>query len=152
FEDVVGPGRNDHLRIRSCSELGWPIDFLKETCQQEQGRPVLAQLDRLADPNEELWPKSIFSHAPLTIATTHRMADEDVHRANGPLKRPGLEQDVGGPAPLSIDVPDGARLRRFSMSRLIHRIAIKTSGGERLAETKEILFRAGGSMSQQHNW
>jgi hypothetical protein len=37
------------------------------------------------------------------------------------------------------------------MSRLIHRIAIKTSGGERLAETKVIFFRAGGSMSQQHN-
>jgi hypothetical protein len=29
FEDVVGPGRNDHLRIRSCLELGWSIDFLK---------------------------------------------------------------------------------------------------------------------------
>jgi hypothetical protein len=29
FEDVVGPGRNDHLRIRYCSHLDWPIDFLK---------------------------------------------------------------------------------------------------------------------------
>ena len=112
---------------------------------------MLAQLDRGADPNEELWPKSIFMHAPLTSATTHRMADEDVHRSKCPLKLPGLEQDVGGPAPLSIDVPEGARLRRFSMSRLIHRIAIKTSGGERLAETKAIFFRAGGSMSEQRN-
>jgi hypothetical protein len=37
------------------------------------------------------------------------------------------------------------------MSRLIHRITIKTSGGERLAEPKEIFLRAGGSMSQERN-
>jgi hypothetical protein len=54
------------------------------------------------------------------------MADEDVHHSKCPLKLLGLAQEVG----------EGARLRRFSMSRLIHGIALKTSGGERFAETK----------------
>src|SRR5829696_6899015 len=44
FEEVVGPGRNDHLRIRLCAQLGWSINFLKETCQHESRWPVLAQL------------------------------------------------------------------------------------------------------------
>ena len=69
------------------------------------------------------------------------MADEYVHRVKRPLKLPEIAQEIGG----------GASLRRFSMSRLIHRIAIKTSGGECLAETKAIFFRAGGSMSEQRN-
>jgi hypothetical protein len=42
-------------------------------------------------------------------------------------------------------------MRRFSMSRLIHGIALNTSGSERLAETKQHFFRAGGSMSQERN-
>jgi hypothetical protein len=37
------------------------------------------------------------------------------------------------------------------MSHLIHRIAIETSGGECLAKTKEHLFRAAASMSEECN-
>ena len=102
---------------------------------------MLAQLGRDADPNKELWAKSRFTHAPSANATAHRMADEDVHRSKCPLKLPEIEQEVG----------EGARLRRFSISRLIHGIAIKTSGGERLAETKEHFFRAAVSMSEERN-
>ena len=29
FKDVFGPGRNDNLRIRHCSQLGWSKKFLK---------------------------------------------------------------------------------------------------------------------------
>src|SRR5438093_11298589 len=69
------------------------------------------------------------------------MADEDVHRSKCPLNLLGLEQEIG----------EGERLRRFAKSRLIHRIAIKTSGGERLAETKQHFFRGEVSMSQERN-
>src|SRR5687767_14633173 len=69
------------------------------------------------------------------------MADEDVHRSMCPLKLLEIEQEVGGKQ----------RVRRLSKSRLIHRIAIKTSGGQRLAETKEIFFGTGCTMSQQSN-
>src|SRR5262249_17882829 len=69
------------------------------------------------------------------------MADEDVHRSKCPLKLPGLVEDVG----------ERTRLRRFSMPRLIHRITIETGGGERLAETKEILLRAGCAMGEQRD-
>src|SRR4051812_1334160 len=69
------------------------------------------------------------------------MADEDTHRSMCPLKLLELEHEGGG----------RQRSRRFSMSRLIHRIAIKISGGERLAETKEIFFRTSCSMSQERN-
>ena len=93
------------------------------------------------DPNKELWAKFPFTHAPSAQFTAHRMADEDVHRSKCPLQLLGLEPEVG----------EGARLRRFAKSRLIHRIAIKTSGGERLAETKHIFLRPGGSMSEQCN-
>ena len=41
---------------------------------------------------------------------------------------------------------------RFSISRLIHGIAIKTSGGQRLSEKKEHFFRAAISMSEEGNW
>src|SRR6185295_18529589 len=68
-----------------------------------------------------------------------------------PLKLPGLAKDVDGPSPLSIDVPKRATLTRFAMSRLIDRIAIEPGGGERLAETKEVLFGACCSMSQQRD-
>ena len=70
------------------------------------------------------------------------MADEDIHRSMCPLKLLEIELEVG----------DGVGLWRLSVSRLIHGIALKTSGGERFAETKEIFFRAGGSMSQQRDW
>src|ERR1043165_2054021 len=69
------------------------------------------------------------------------MANEDVHRSMCPLKLLDIEHEVGGKQ----------RMRRFSMSRLIHRIAIKTSGGECLTKAKHIFFRAGCSMSQQRN-
>jgi hypothetical protein len=54
------------------------------------------------------------------------MADEDVHRSKCPLKLLGSEQDVG----------KGAGLLRFSVSRLIYGIAIKTSSGVRFAKPK----------------
>ena len=91
---------------------------------------VLAQLGREADPNKKLGVKSRFTHAPRANGSSHRMADEDVHLSKCPLKLLEFEVDVG----------EGARLRRFSISRLIHGIAIKTSGGERLAETKAHFF------------
>src|SRR4051812_41213727 len=69
------------------------------------------------------------------------MADEDVHRSKCPL---GLHEVIP-------DVGAGARLRRLSISRLIHGIAIKASGGERLGETKEHFFRAAVSMSEEGN-
>src|SRR5262249_35287959 len=71
----------------------------------------------------------------------HRMPGEDVHRSKCALTLLEMEQDVG----------EGPRLRRFSISRLIHGVAIKTSGGERLAETKEHFFRAAVSMSEERN-
>ena len=80
---------------------------------------MLAQLVGCTDPNKELWPKSRFTYAPSANAITHRMADEDVHRSKCPLSLLEIEQDVG----------DGAGLRRFSKSCLIHGIALKTSGG-----------------------
>src|SRR6185503_2561446 len=95
----------------------------------------------ITDPNKELWAKFPFTHAPGAQFTAHRLADEDVHRSKCPLQLPGLEPEVG----------EGARLRRFAKSRLIHRIAIKTSGGERLAKTKEHFFRGEVSMSQERN-
>jgi hypothetical protein len=58
------------------------------------------------------------------------MTDEDVHRSKCPHGLHEIEPDGGA----------GARLRRFSISRLIHAVAIKTSGGERLAKTKDISF------------
>ena len=88
---------------------------------------------RLGDP--------CFTHAPLANATAHRMAGEDVHLSKCPLKLLGLKHEVG----------DGTSSRRFSISRLIHGIGIKTSGGERLAETKQHLFRAAVSMSEERN-
>ena len=91
--------------------------------------------------NEELWSKAEFTHAPRASATTQRMADEDVHPSQCPLQLLGPEQEVG----------EGERLRRFAKSRLIHRIAIKTSGAERLAKSKEHFFRAAVSMSEQRN-
>ena len=91
---------------------------------------MLTQLDRGADPNKELWAKSRFNHAPAADATAHRMADEDVHLSKCALALLEMVQDVG----------EGAGLRRFSKSRLIHGIAIKTSGGECFAETKEHFF------------
>ena len=102
---------------------------------------MLAQLDRRAHPNKELGAKSRFTHAPGAKFTAHRMADEDVHRSKCPLKLLGLEPEVG----------EGATLRRFAESRLVHGIAIKTSGGERLAKTKQHLFRGEVSMGQERN-
>src|SRR5262245_27081339 len=69
------------------------------------------------------------------------MTDEDVHRSERPLGLHEIEPDGGA----------GARLRRCSIPRLIHAVAIKTSGGECLAKTKEHFFRAAVSMSQQRN-
>jgi hypothetical protein len=102
---------------------------------------VLAQRFGVTNLNNEFWAKFPFTHAPGTHVTAHRMADEDVHRSKCPLKLLGLEQKIG----------EGERLRRFAKSRLIHRIAIKTSGGERLAETKEHFFRAAVAMSEERN-
>src|SRR5207247_4511354 len=102
---------------------------------------MLAQPGGYTDPNKELWAKFPFTHAPSAQFTAHRMAAEDVHRSKCPLQLLGLEPEVG----------EGARLRRFAKSRLIHRIAIKTSGGERLAKTKEHFFRGEVSMSEEHN-
>lgn len=70
------------------------------------------------------------------------MTDEDVDRSKRPLGLYEIAPDVGA----------GAGLRRFSISRLIHGITIKTSGGKRLAETKEHFFRATVSMSEQRLW
>src|SRR4051812_6333245 len=92
-------------------------------------------------PNEEFWPKAVLTHAPAASATAHGMTDKNVHASQCTLKLSEFEQDVG----------EGVALRRFSMSRLIHGIAIKTSGGERFAETKHILLRAGASMSEERN-
>ena len=102
---------------------------------------MLAQLGREADPNKKLGAKFPFTHAPSAHTTAHRMADEDVHPSKYPLQFLRLEPEVGV----------RERLRRFAKSRLIHRIAIKTSGGERLAKTKEHFFRAAVSMSEQRN-
>lgn len=101
---------------------------------------MLAELDRRADPNKEPGVKSIFRYAPLTNAAAHRVADIDVHGSKRPLELFGLKDEV----------TDRARLRRFSMSRLVHGIAIKTSGGERFAKTEQIFFRADASMSEEH--
>src|SRR5581483_9830459 len=102
---------------------------------------MLTQPARGADPNEELWAKSRFTHTPGANATAHRMADEDVHRSKCPISLPKIEIDVGL----------GTRLRRFSKSRQIHGVALETSGGELLAETKQHFFRAAISMSEQRN-
>src|ERR1041385_8272042 len=77
-------------------------------------------------------------HPPAASATTHRMPDEDVHPSKCALDFREYDPEVG----------KGAGLRRFSMPRLIHRIAIKTSGGECFAETKQHFFRAAGSMCE----
>ena len=69
------------------------------------------------------------------------MADKNVHRPKRPISLPEIEIDVG----------QRARVRRFSISRQIHGIAIKTSGGERLAETKEHFFRAAVTMGEERN-
>src|SRR5215471_13981563 len=103
---------------------------------------MLAQLDRGTDPNKEPGAKSRFTHAPGANATTHRMPDEDVHRSQCTLTLLEMEQDVCA----------RPGFRRFSISRLIHRVAIKASGGERLAETKQHFFRAAVSMSEQRLW
>src|SRR5262245_1807710 len=102
---------------------------------------MLAQLARAPDPNKKPGAKSGFTHAPRASSTPHRMADENVHRSQRPLGLDEMEPDVGA----------GARLRRCSISRLIHGIAIKTSGGERLADTKEHFFRAAVSMSEERH-
>src|SRR4051812_1157097 len=102
---------------------------------------MLAQLTRSADPNKKSGAKSGFTHAPRASSTTHRMPDEDIHRSQFQLGLLEMEPHVGA----------GARLRRCSISRLIHGIAIETSGGERLAETKQHFFRAAVSMSQKRN-
>ena len=128
FKGVVGPGRNDDLRIR----LSWYSEFLESAKQQKRRWPVLSQRGRVADPNKELGAKPRFTHAPRASSTTHRISDEDVHHSKCPLGLQEIEPAVG----------EGAELRRFSISRLIHGIAIKTSGGERLTETKSISFEA----------
>src|SRR5262245_10896647 len=70
------------------------------------------------------------------------MADEDIHRSKRPRRLLQTEHDVG----------ERAGLWRFSLSRLIHGIAIKTSRGECFAEAKQHFFRAAASMSKQHLW
>src|SRR5215213_7386918 len=69
------------------------------------------------------------------------MADEEIHPSMCPLKLQEIEHEA----------VKKHRLRRFSMSRMIHRIAIRTSGGERLAEKEEVFFRAGGSMREERD-
>src|ERR1041385_262706 len=96
-------------------------------------------MGRGAQRNEEFWPKAKITHAPGAGATTHRMAEEDVHSSKCALEFREFGREVG----------DGEGLRRFSMPRLVHRIAIETGGGEGFAETKQHFFRAAGSMSKQ---
>src|SRR4051794_15058737 len=69
------------------------------------------------------------------------MPDEDVHHSKCALTLLEMEQDVS----------QGPRPRRFSISRLIHGIAIKASGGECFAKTKQHLFRAAVSVSEECN-
>ena len=102
---------------------------------------MLAQLGRVADPDKKPGAKSGFTHAPGACSTAHGMTDEDIHRAKCPL---GLHE-------IAANGGAGARLRRLAIPRLIHGIAIKTSGGERFAETKEHFFRASASMSEERN-
>lgn len=102
---------------------------------------MLAYVGLRINPNEELWSKSIFTDAPGAKATAKRMADEDVHCSKRPRKLLEIEHHVR----------DGPGLRRFAMSRVIHGIAIKTSGGERFAEAKEHFFRPGASMGEKRN-
>ena len=105
---------------------------------------MLAQLTWEADPDKKLGPKSRFTHAPRAPGSSHRMADENVHLSKCPLKL--LEMEA---APMLRRFSPS--LRRFSITRLIHGIAIKTSSGERLAVAKERFFRAAVSMSEKHN-
>src|SRR5215204_4736963 len=91
---------------------------------------MLAQLGRATDPNKKFGAKSGFTHAPRTSSTAHRMADEDIHRSQHPL---GLTE-------MKPDIWTGARLRRCSISRLIHGVAIKTGGGE-WPKRKSISFK-----------
>src|SRR6185436_12235865 len=93
------------------------------------------------DRNKKLGAKPHFTHAPRASSTPHRLADEDVHLSKCPRGLQEIEPADGG----------GVGMGRFSVSRLIHGIAIKTSGGERLAETKEHFFRGAHSMSEQRN-
>ena len=82
------------------------------------------------DCNEELWPKAVFTHTPGATATTHGVPDKDVHLSKSTLEFSEFEPDVG----------EGIALWRFSVTRLIHGIAIETSGGEGFAETKQIFL------------
>jgi hypothetical protein len=66
------------------------------------------------------------------------MPDKDVYRSQCPLSVPEIELNVG----------EGDGKRRFSISCLIHRVALKTGGGERLAESKQHLLRRTVSMSK----
>src|SRR4051812_26149603 len=102
---------------------------------------MLAQLTRAADANKQRGAESGLPHAPGARSTPHRMADEDVH----------FSKRLRGLQKMKLHVGARARLRRFTISRLIHGIAIKTSGSERLAQTKHHLFRAAVSMSQERN-
>src|SRR5207302_4236864 len=119
----------------------WYSEFLESAKQQECRRPVLAQRRRVAHTNKKPWAKSRFAHAPRANASSHRMADEDVHRSKCPHGLQEAEPAVG----------EGARLRRLSTSRLIHGIAIETSGGERLAETKAHFLRGTVPVSEKRN-
>ena len=55
--------------------------------------------------DEELWPKTEITHAPGASATTHRMADKDVHPTKCAFKFRDFCLEIG----------EGQGLRRFSM-------------------------------------
>jgi hypothetical protein len=137
FEGMVGPGGNDDPRVRWC----WYPEFLESAEQQECRRPVFAQRGRVADPDKQFGAKSRLTHAPGASSTTHRIADEDVYLSKCPR---GFQKTASA-------VGEGAGLRRLSIPRLIHGIAVKTCGGERLAETKEHFFRGTASVREECN-
>lgn len=75
------------------------------------------------------------------MRVAHRKADEDVHHAKCALALLEIEQEVG----------EGPRLRRFSISGLIHGLAIKTSRRECFVETKQYLFRSAVPVSEERD-
>ena len=87
---------------------------------------MLAQLRRGAHSDKEFWPKAKITHTPGASATTHRMADKDIHPAQRALNFPEFAPEID----------DGEGSWRFSMSRLVHGIAIETGGGKGFAATK----------------
>ena len=91
--------------------------------------------------NEKPRFQAAFAHGLSPREATHRVADENIHRPDPMCHR---LQRLHGPH-------KGIRLRRRSVSGLVHGVALKSGSGQRLTIANEVFFRAAVSMGEQRD-